>query len=232
MKPNHIAIIPDGNRRWAKQHGLSAIEGHSAGIDKMNDALKWAKENDVKILSFWAFSTENAKRDKDEIQGLFKLFDKKLADGLREGEFQGYKVNVNFLGDLSLFPEKIRKKLEDVMKKVSGDSEYTLNLFLGYGGRPEIIHAVGEIAKEVKQGKIEPGEIDEDVISKHMYTKNIPDPDLIIRTSGEIRISGFLPWQSVYSELYFSKKLWPDFNKEDFENAIKEYEARKRRFGR
>ncbi|MBN1169476.1 di-trans,poly-cis-decaprenylcistransferase [Candidatus Micrarchaeota archaeon] len=223
--PKHIAIIPDGNRRWAREKGISRQEGYAIGIRKIGDVLKWCKEHDIKMLTMWGFSTDNFKRDKDEIGGLFELFRENLKKALESDEKNRHDVRVRFFGRIHLFPPEIRemiKKAEEISCRNSG---YHLNLLLSYGGREELIDAVNDI---IRKGI---NEVDEKTISDHLYTKEISDPDLIIRTSGEQRLSGFMPWQSCYSEFYFSRKLWPDFSKEDFEDALETYAKRKRRFG-
>lgn len=230
--PRHIAIIPDGNRRWATEHGITLSEGYDKGIRKIGDVLEWCKEYDVRTLSMWGFSTDNAKRNPEEIKKLFELFKKYLAEIMEEGkkksdeEKKQYDVRVRFLGRRALFPKEIQDAMNRIEELSKNNKTYQLNLLLGYGGREEIVDAVNSI---IKEGILE---VDEKMISNHLYTADIEDPDLVIRTSGEQRLSGLMPWQSVYSEFHFSKKLWPDFSKEDFEEAIKTYDARKRRFGK
>ncbi|MCC7569932.1 di-trans,poly-cis-decaprenylcistransferase [Candidatus Micrarchaeota archaeon] len=227
MKPFHVAIIPDGNRRWAKQKNLPPLKGHSVGIKKLKDALKWAKKANVDILSLWILSTENLNRSEDEIKGLFKYFETEIIKHLKDKYVDKHKVKVNFIGEIQTLPPKLQKLIYDVEKKSSKyDEGKILNLFTAYGGRKEMLHAVNSILEKGLKN------IDEKTFGNYLYTKNLPDPDLIIRTSGEIRISGLMPWQTVYSELYFSEKLWPDFNEKDFLDAIEEYHKRKRRFGK
>jgi undecaprenyl diphosphate synthase len=223
--PNHIALIPDGNRRWSEQKGISRKEGYKIGIEHIGDVLKWCKEKDVRMVTMWGFSTENFKRDSEEIEGLFNLFKKNLLEGLSTKEEEGKKIKVRFLGRTHLFPKDIVMLFKKIEEKTTDNGPFQLNLLLSYGGRGEIVDAVNDIIKEGTK------EVDEDMISEHLYTKGMPDPDLVIRTSGEQRLSGLLPWQTCYSEFYFSKKLWPDFSKEDFEGALAEYARRKRRFG-
>ncbi|MBI5046830.1 di-trans,poly-cis-decaprenylcistransferase [Candidatus Micrarchaeota archaeon] len=225
-KPQHVAIIPDGNRRWAQKKGLSRQEGYAIGIQKIGDAMKWCKAAGVPMLTMWGFSTHNFQRDKNEIHGLFELFKQNLRKGIESDDSNKKDLKIRFFGRLNLFPRAVQEMIKQAEKATSGDRVYQLNLLLSYGGREEIVDAVNElIASGVKQ-------VDEKSITEHLYTRDIPDPDLIIRTSGEQRLSGLLPWQSVYSEFYFSKKLWPDFSKKDFDAALKEYERRKRRFGK
>lgn len=229
--PEHIAIIPDGNRRWAKKHGITLVQGYDKGIKKIRDVLKWCKEHDVHVLSMWGFSTDNAKRNPYEIKRLFGLFKKYLGKIVDKSKKKAksakkYDVKVRFLGRRSLFPKEIRDAMTKIEDLTKNNKIYTLNLLLGYGGREELVDAVNALIKEGKR------EVSEEDIEKHLYSAGIRDPDLIIRTSGEQRLSGFMPWQSVYSEFYFSKKLWPDFSKEDFVKALKEYDKRMRRFGK
>ncbi|MFA5412151.1 MAG: polyprenyl diphosphate synthase [Candidatus Micrarchaeia archaeon] len=226
-KPNHIVIIPDGNRRWGEQHAITREEAYRIGIEKIADAAGWCREEGVRILTMWGFSTENFQRDPDEIGKLFGLFQRNLMEAVRrKGEGEKYGVRVRFLGRTNLFPKDVQNLFHEVEKLTADKKDYQLNLLLAYGGRSEIVDAVNSALKEGKK------EIDEESISSHLYTAGIPDPDLVIRTSGEQRLSGLLPWQTAYSELYFSKKLWPDFTKDDFLEALKFYESTKRRFGR
>lgn len=188
--------------------------------------LKWCKAKDVKIVTMWGFSSENFKRDREEIFGLFELFKKNLIQGLTVKSGEEKKLRVRFLGRKHLFPKEIQILFEKIENKTKDNGPFQLNLLLSYGGRNEIVDAINDIIKEGID------EVDEQIISDHMYTKGIPDPDLVIRTSGEQRLSGLLPWQTTYSEFYFSKKLWPDFSKEDFEEALDIYAQRKRRYGK
>ncbi len=224
--PTHIAIIPDGNRRWATKHGKSKQEGYATGIQHIGEVLKWCKEHDVHMLSMWGFSTDNFKRDETEVSGLFELFKQNLKKAIDSDEKNKYEVRVRILGRTHLFPREIREMIKKAEELSAKNSKYQLNLLLAYGGREEIIDAVNAILKEGVK------EVDEKAISDHLYTKGLPDPDLIIRTSGEERLSGLMPWQSTYAEFYFSKKLWPEFSKADFEDALNVYEQRKRRFGK
>jgi len=225
--PSHIAIIPDGNRRWSEKRGISRQEGYAIGIRKIGDVLKWCKASDVRMLTMWGFSTDNFKRDKDEIGGLFELFKDNLRKAIESDDRNKDELRVRFFGRVNLFPSEIQqmiRKAEELTSK--GDRRYQLNLLLSYGGREEIVDAVNGIIREGVR------EVDEKTISDHLYTKGLPDPDLVIRTSGEQRLSGLMPWQSCYSEFYFCKKLWPDFSKKDLDAALKEYARRKRRYGK
>ncbi|HSB47565.1 MAG TPA: polyprenyl diphosphate synthase [Candidatus Bilamarchaeum sp.] len=226
-KPRHIAIIPDGNRRWSEKHGISRQEGYATGIRKIGDVLKWCKEEDVRMLTMWGFSTDNFKRDRGEISGLFELFKENLKKAIESDDSNKKDLRVRFFGRTSLFPREIQemiKKAEEI--SAGGSRKYQLNLLLSYGGREEIVDAVNAIIGEGVR------RVDEQAVSDHLYTRGLPDPDLIIRTSGEQRLSGMMPWQSCYSEFYFSKKLWPDFSKRDFGAAIREFARRKRRYGK
>ena len=225
--PKHVVIIPDGNRRWARRHGLPILEGHRRGIEKIRNVMNWCKEYGINYLSMWGFSSENFNRPRDEVIGLIKLFDEYLDKALEE--VVGQDVRIKFYGRLDRFPKGIRGKMM-ALENESARGRYCLNLFLGYGGRQEIIDAVNRIISDVKRGRLRV--VDEKTFSSYLYTSDLPDPDLVIRTSGELRTSGFMPWQTVYSEFWFTKKLWPDFTKQDFVRAIRSYAARERRFGR
>lgn len=226
-KPRHIAIIPDGNRRWGELNGIPRQEAYETGIRKISDVLAWCKEEDIQMVTMWGFSTENFGRESDEIEGLFKLFEKDLLSLLaRKDDLLRKDLKVRFLGRIGLFPGKLSSAMQKVESMTSGERKYTLNLLLAYGGRNEIVDAVNSLMKEGAK------EVDEELLSSHMYTRGLPDPDLVIRTSGEKRLSGLLPWQTVYSEIYFSEKLWPDFTREDFSDALGFYAKTQRRFGK
>ncbi|MDE1798550.1 MAG: di-trans,poly-cis-decaprenylcistransferase [Candidatus Micrarchaeota archaeon] len=225
----HLAIIPDGNRRWAKKHGVPALAGHERGIQLMGEALKWCRANKIRMVSFWAFSTENLKRDKKEVEGLFRAFSTRLQKVIEEGDFAEYGVRMRFVGDKSIFPWEVRQGMARVERETASNRKYFVNLFVGYGGRPELVRAARELAKKYAHN---PNAINEKAFAAALWTSGLPDPDLIIRTSGEQRLSGFLPFQSAYSEYYFSKKLWPEFKQSDLKAAIKEFKARKRRWGK
>lgn len=226
-KPQHIAIIPDGNRRFAEKEGISRQEGYAIGIRKIGDVLKWCKEHDIRMLTMWGFSTDNFKRDKGEISGLMELFRENLKKAIDSDDSNKKDLRVRFFGRINLFPREIQEMIKKAEELSSGGQrKYQLNLLLSYGGREEIVDAVNSIISEGLR------KVDENAISEHLYTKGLPDPDLIIRTSGEQRLSGLMPWQSCYSEFYFSKKLWPDFSKKDFERAVAEFGKRRRRYGK
>lgn len=227
-KPKHIAIIPDGNRRWGELHGMGKQDAYAKGIDHIGEVLKWCKDEQIPMLTMWGFSTDNFSRDKSEIGGLFELFKSNLRKVIEEnqGHEQKDEVRVRFLGRTHLFPREFQDMMHYAEEQTKNGKKYQLNLLLAYGGREEMVDAINALLSEgVKK-------VDEQAISDHLYTKGIPDPDLIIRTSGEKRLSGLLPWQSTYSEFYFSEKLWPDFSRDDFNAAIAEYARRRRRFGK
>ena len=225
VRPKHIAIIPDGNRRWAAKHGISIPVAYGRGIDNIANVLKWCRKNGVRTLTMWGFSTENFMRNRDEVHNLFSLFDKKLSEGLKK-DYRKYKVRVRFLGRIDELPKEVQEKMRKAEADTAKNGKYSLNLMLAYGGRNEIIDAVNRaLSKGMKK-------VDEKSFSSLLYTSGIPDPDLIVRTSGEIRTSGFLPWQSAYSEFYFSKKLWPDFNESEFNKALREFARRRRKYGK
>lgn len=219
----------DGNGRWAARRGLSRIAGHRAGIKAAREVMQAASDLGVKVLTLYAFSTENWKRPKAEVSALFKLLEHYLSS---EGD-KLLKNNIRFqvIGRLRELPDSLRKKLEAQVGKTRNNTGLILNLALNYGGRPEIIDAVRDIVKDVHEGKIIPGDIDEKSFADYLYTGSLPDPDLLIRTSGEFRLSNFLLWQIAYSEICVVEKLWPDFKKEDFKKCVLDYQARERRFG-
>lgn len=225
--PRHVAIIMDGNRRWARERGLSVNEGHEAGARNLEKIVKKAEELGIKYLTVYTLSTENwRKRSKEEVRGIFNLLLRIVKEKKEEYKKEGIKMFV--LGNFQAFPRKVARAIEEMLKIVLKHERLRLNLALNYGGRDEIVRAVQEI---IRKG-IPPEEVNEEVISKHLYTNGQPDPDLIIRTGGEIRLSNFLLWQMSYAELYFTDILWPDFGPEEFEKAILEYQRRERRFGK
>lgn len=227
--PPHIGIIMDGNGRWAKKRGLPRSAGHKAGADTFRKIVKYCTGLGIKYLTVYAFSTENWKRPADEVDFLMSLFERYLNEALRD--FQEENIRVIFLGDKSVFSPKLRSLIENVEQASSGKTGMTLNIAMNYGGRDEIVKAVRELAEAVKVGEISPEEINVESITRRLYTASQPDPDLIIRPSGEFRLSNFLLWQSAYSELVFTDVLWPDFKEKDLERALDEYAARNRRFG-
>ena len=228
--PQHIAVIMDGNGRWAKKRGLRRENGHREGRKSVKKIVECCVELGIKNLTLYAFSTENWNRPKIEIDFLMQLLFLSLKDELKTLN----KNNIKFetIGDLTRLPKKISNYLQKVKLETKKNSKLTLTLALSYGSRNEIVNVVRELSDKVKNNIISSKNIDETVINDHLYTRNLPDVDLLIRTSGEKRISNFLLWQIAYSELYFTKKLWPDFRKKDLYKAIISYQSRERRFGK
>ena len=227
--PVHIAIIMDGNRRWAKEKDLETKQGHKEGAENLKRIAKYANEIGIKYLTVYAFSTENWKRTEEEVGALMFLLKWYLNDLLNSSDLDNVKINV--LGDITRLDPGIQKlilKLEDKTKDHTG---LKLNIAFNYGGRDEITRAVKSIATSVKNNEISVEDINEDLISNNIYTAGMPDPDLLIRPGGEKRISNFLPWQLSYTEFIFTDKYWPDFNRDDLDEAILEYERRNRKFG-
>lgn len=227
--PKHIAIIMDGNRRWAKSQGLATRDGHKAGADALENISKYCNEIGIKYLTVYAFSTENWKRSKEEISALMAILRMYLDSFLKEKNKQNIKIKL--LGDISELSKGLQKSIQKAIEQTKDNTGLTLNIAFNYGGRAELIRAMKKIAKEVKDGKIDINDINENLISNHLYTAGQPDPDLLIRTSNELRTSNFLPWQLVYTEFYFPEKHWPEFEKKDLLEAIKVYQSRNRRFG-
>jgi len=228
--PKHIAIIMDGNGRWAKKRGLLRVFGHEKGAKAVREAIEAAGESGVKYLTLYAFSTENWNRPKAEVDKLMNL----LMSSLKK-EFKSLNENnikLCAIGNLNELPEKAYKELSEVIEKTKDNDKLVLTLALSYGSRNEIVKTVKEIAEKVKNNIISLESIDDSIINEHLYTRNLPDVDLLIRTSGEQRISNFLLWQIAYAELYFTNVLWPDFKKDDLYEAILNYQNRERRFGK
>jgi len=228
--PKHIAIIMDGNGRWAKKQGLLRAAGHEKGTKAVRDVVEGCSEIGVENLTLYAFSTENWKRPKLEVDTLMKLLVSSLKKEIKT--LQENNIRLNAIGVISTLPSKAQKELAEVIEKTKNNTRMTLTLALSYGSREEIVHAVTQISEKVKKGEISSKEIDESVINKHLYTHNLPEVDLMIRTSGEQRISNFLLWQMAYAELYFTEILWPDYRKENLFEAIYNYQNRERRFGK
>ena len=223
--PSHVAIILDGNGRWAQKRNMPRTFGHKNGAENVVDIAIHAKKRGVKYLTLYAFSTENWKRPKKEVDYLMKLLIKFVNDKIDQLMEEDCKLN--FLGDLSAIPDQTRKAVELALDRTKDNKSLFINIALNYGGRDELVHAFKNIVNEGYRAE----DIDEGLISDSLYTKDIPDPDLLIRPGGELRISNFLIYQIAYSELYFTDKLWPDFSYEDFDKAIEEYSRRNRRFG-
>ncbi|MDY8136668.1 isoprenyl transferase [Aquimarina sp. 2201CG5-10] len=228
--PDHVAIIMDGNGRWAKKKGLFRAVGHENGTKAVKEAVEGSAEIGVKYLTLYAFSTENWNRPKLEVETLMKLLVSSLKREIKT--LQKNNIRLNAIGNLDSLPEKARKELLEVIEKTKGNDHMVLTLALSYGSREELIKTIQEISIKVKNSVISPHLINEAVINEHLYTNNLPDVDLLIRTSGEQRISNFLLWQIAYAELYFTEILWPDFKKPDLIEAIYNYQQRERRFGK
>jgi tritrans,polycis-undecaprenyl-diphosphate synthase [geranylgeranyl-diphosphate specific] len=229
--PRHVAVIMDGNRRFAEYLGLNPMDGHAYGREKLEELLNWCLELKIKILTVYAFSTENLRRRPEEVQLLMRMFEenfRKLADDPRVKE---HGIRVKVIGQTSLLEPKVQEAIAYATEKTKGNQNYLLNLAVAYGGRDEIMNAVRKIAAQAKDGTINPEDVNEELFAKHLYTNGIPDPDLILRTSGEERISNFLLWQIAYSELYFADVYWPGMRKIDFLRAIRSYQQRHRRIG-
>ncbi len=224
--PKHIGIIMDGNRRWAKQRNLEAKDGHRAGLENLSKVVEAAADRGVEIITVYAFSTENLKkRSAKEVYALFEL----LIEGLRRQRkrLNGLGVNLSFFGELKALPGRVQRNIKEAMNVLKHNERIKCNIMFNYGGRSEIIKAMKEIMLSGKAAD----EINEELISQHLYTKGLPDPDLIIRTGGDFRLSNFLIWQMSYSELYFTDVLWPDFDEKALDAALEDYAKRSRRYG-
>lgn len=230
--PNHLAIIMDGNRRFAQELGLGKTEGHLKGRGKLEEVLNWCLETGVRILTVYAFSTENLTRDSEEVEELMRLFEDSFYKVAGDERIYQHKIKIKVLGDTDLLPDNVQKAINHAQGKTKDHDQYFFNLAIMYGGRQEIIMAIRKIAETVKSGELAPSEIDEKTFAKYLYTADLPDPDLVLRTSGEERISNFLLWQLAYSELYFTDVYWPGFRKIDFLRAIRTYQKRARRYGK
>lgn len=230
--PKHIGIIMDGNGRWAKQRGLERTEGHRAGANTFRTICDYGADLGIEYMTFYAFSTENWKRPPKEVSAIMKIFRDYLDEAnAREEENEKRGLRFHLTGEKKGLPPDIVKNLETLEKKSAGKKVMTVNLAINYGGRDEIVHAAKALAQKVKRGEIKPGDIDEASISENLFTAGQPDPDLIIRPSGEYRLSNFMIWQAAYSEFWFSDILWPDFTPDDLDRAILDYCKRNRRFG-
>lgn len=227
--PEHVAIIMDGNGRWAKEKGNMRIFGHKNGVSAVRDVVEGAVEIGIKYLTLYAFSTENWNRPKLEVSALMELMVSTMSSETRKLMDNGIRLNA--IGDLTSLPQKVYKKLQVLMTETGNNKELTLTLALSYGSRWEITNAVRQLLKKVERGELKSEEINEQLVSANLNTAEMPDPDLMIRTSGEFRISNYLLWQLAYAELYFTPKLWPDFRKEDLFHAVIDYQKRERRFG-
>ena len=227
--PRHIAVIMDGNGRWAKQHGLPRVEGHIAGAERVREVLRYAREFGVEYMTLYAFSTENWKRSKEEVEALMDLLSRFIDSYLDEMKQNGVRLLVT--GRIDGLPERAANDLKRAMAETASLTGHTLILALNYGGRSEIADAAKKIAEEVRHGRLDPVKIDEQLFSRYLYLPDVPDPDLMIRTSGEFRLSNFLLWELSYAEFYVTDTYWPDFDREEFRKAIESYSKRDRRFG-
>ncbi len=227
--PKHVAIIMDGNGRWAKKRSLPRMMGHRAGADALRKVSRFAGNMGIEYITVYAFSTENWKRSDEEVSGLMSLLLEYLKNA--EKELGGDDVRIRVIGDTSRFSDEIREQIERVERVTKDNKSVTVTLALNYGGRDEILRAARSAAEDVKNGLISADDIDEKLFSSKLYTSYMPDPDLVIRTSGELRLSNYLLWQISYSEFYFTDTLWPDFDEKEFTKAIDTYISRERRFG-
>ncbi|QZT38506.1 isoprenyl transferase [Halosquirtibacter xylanolyticus] len=228
--PRHVAIIMDGNGRWAKKQGNDRSFGHEQGVESVRAALEASVEIGLEFITLYAFSTENWNRPKEEVQALMQLLVQAIA--METPTLLKQNIRLTTIGDVASLPEETRDKLQECIDVTSQNDGLTLVLALSYSGRWEIVDATKKIAEQVKEGKLQIEDIDEDLFGTSLNTSNIPDPELLIRTSGEYRLSNFLLWQLAYSEFYFSEVLWPDFRKQDLVDALKDYQSRERRFGK
>jgi undecaprenyl diphosphate synthase len=228
--PVHVAVIMDGNGRWAKKRLLNRIKGHEKGSETVRTVVRTCREIGIRVLTLYAFSTENWRRPQSEIAALMALLKKFLISERKE--MLDNNIRLNAIGQVERLPEDVRRELHRSMKLTEKNDGMILNLALSYGGRAEIVKAIQEIARDIKSGGLDADSITPDLISKHLYTGTMPDPDLLIRTSGEMRISNFLLWQIAYTEICVTDTLWPDFSKEELLRILKNYQERERRFGK
>ena len=228
--PQHVAVIMDGNGRWAKNQGRPRFLGHQRGVDTLKNLLRCCKDWGIPALTAYAFSTENWGRPQAEVQFLMTLFERVLRRELKEMKEENVKIR--FVGNLEDLPDSLRQEIDRSMADTKDNQGIQFTVATNYGGRHEILQACQAIASKVEQGYLQPGQINEEVFEQHLYTQGIPHPDLLIRTSGEMRISNFLLWQMAYSEIYVTSTLWPDFNREEFHQALITYQKRDRRFGK
>lgn len=228
--PKHIAIIMDGNRRWAREKGLDIKQGHKQGAKTLENIVRYANEIGLEYITVYAFSTENWKRSKEEVGALMLLLQNYLDDYSKRADTENIRIKI--LGDISALSSGLQKNIIKCMERTKNNTGVTFNIALNYGGRDEILKATRKIAQMVKDNNLDVNNITEETISNSLYTAGQPDPDLLIRTSGELRLSNFLPWQIVYSEFLFIDKNWPDFSKEDLDKAIEIYKTRNKRVGK
>lgn len=232
--PKHVGIILDGNRRWAEANSYPRWLGHWFGAEKAEKLLEWCNELGIETLTLYVLSVENLQRSPDEVKELFALIEEKLKVLMQDERIHKYRIRVKALGEIELLPDSIKELLAKIEKATENYNEHFLNIAIAYGGRLEIVDVVKSIAEKVKNGEIDPSAITPKMVEEHLYTSHLPypEPDLIIRTSGEERLSGFLLWQSAYSELVFLDVFWPDFRKIDLMRAVRTYQRRIRRFGK
>lgn len=228
--PRHVAVIMDGNGRWAKRRGMPRIMGHRRGVDVLKDLLRCCRDWGIEALTAYAFSTENWGRPTDEVEFLMTLFERVLRQELREMIQED--VSIRFVGNLHALPQSLQDEIDRSVAATQSNTGIRFTIATNYGGRQEIIQACRAIAEQVQQGNLQPEQIDETLFEHHLYTAGICDPDLLIRTSGELRISNFLLWQMAYSEIYVTDTLWPDFDRSEFHQALHSYQKRERRFGK
>ncbi|MEM0493453.1 MAG: polyprenyl diphosphate synthase [Candidatus Thermoplasmatota archaeon] len=229
--PKHVAVIMDGNRRFAYEHNLIPEYGHILGKEKIKDLLEWCFELGIPILTVYAFSLENFNRNEKEIENLMNMFREEIKKAKEDSRIHRNKVRIKVIGRIDLLPHDLQESTKELTEATKNYSDYHLNIALAYGGREEILQAIQRIASDVKDKRLDINNITESTVSSYLYTNGLPDPDLILRTSGEERVSNFLLWQLAYSELYFSDVYWPAFEKKDFLKAVKTYQNRQRRYG-
>ncbi len=229
LLPRHVAIIMDGNGRWAKKRGLPRTAGHAAGSERFRNLARYCRRIGIEYMTVYAFSTENWKRPKDEVEAIMGLLKKYLLEAVEQMEKE--QVRIEFFGDLSVLTPELQQLCLRTREISAGYQGCQVNICLNYGGRDEIVHAARAFARDCMEGKRLPEQLDEDTFSAYLYSAGAPDPDLVIRPSGELRLSNFLPWQSAYAEFYFTDVLWPDFDEKELDRAIISYQKRSRRFG-
>ena len=229
--PKHVAVIMDGNRRYAREMGMMVQEGHLEGKDKLEQVLDWCLLLDIRVLTVYAFSTENIKRNREEVASLMDMFEENFRKVGDDERVHKHGIRIRAIGQIETLPRKVRDAIAYAEQKTKNYRNYTYNIAVAYGGRQELVSAIRKIARSVRNGDTRLEDIDENLVSKYLYTDGLPDPDLVLRTSGEERISNFLLWQAAYSELYFSDVYWPTFSFLDFLRAIRSYQLRQRRYG-
>jgi tritrans,polycis-undecaprenyl-diphosphate synthase [geranylgeranyl-diphosphate specific] len=229
--PTHVGIILDGNRRYARESNREVVFGHTIGAQRVDEVLDWCFETGIKVVTIYAFSTENFSRKAKEIRHIMELARERFETVAKSEVVHRHQVRVRAIGQLSLLPPQVLAAIKEAEKTTANYDKFQLNVAIGYGGRTEIVDAVQRIAEKVQKGELDPARISDETIEKHLYTAGIADPELIIRTSGEERLSGFLLWQSAYSELYFADVYWPEIRKIDFWRALRTFQQRERRFG-